>query len=78
MASDDEIHKSVAAFIDANFEPKERANAALFLGQLTTIAMLTDPHISLPLSIYFLRMTLDRTDCEHCKEILRANLKDIN
>ena len=72
------VRKFIQEFIDEEFEPEERAEAALFLGKLTSLYLTTKPHVSLPLSLHFLRLTLEMTECDHCKNLLSANLKEIN
>lgn len=72
------VHKFIKEFIDDEFKPEDRPAATLFLGQLSALHVTTDPHISLPLSLHFLRLTMEMTECDHCKELLNAHLKEVN
>lgn len=73
------VHALIKAMIEDEFDDaEERMQAAIFMGSLTFIAMRSEPHIVIPMVVGFLRMTLELTACERCKDIIRANLKEVN
>lgn len=80
MSSDkDRLNEAVHALIKDTFEThEERKGAGDFMHNLFDVAMKSEPHFVIPMLIGFLRVTLELSECEHCKDLIRAHLKEVN